>query len=121
MLFLDGFNDFYFFNRNHDQFADYTYTLQSKTVMGEPTLHALLYANAWWLYRRSAFANLLGRGAKNLGLALSGRRPQHPMNVNSAMAGLRDVFPRSALKMQERSGLILRDEGVLPCSCFNRC
>src|SRR6266480_1978409 len=30
VLFLDGFNDFFFDNRDHDQFADYSYDLQSR-------------------------------------------------------------------------------------------
>jgi len=39
---------------------------------------------------------------------------QPPVDVERALAGLRYVFPRSALKMWRRSGLILRDEGVAP-------
>lgn len=114
VLFLDGYNDFYFHNRRHDQFGDYLYTVQSQTILGDPTIHALLYANAWWLFRKSAFANLLGRGAKNLGRALASHDSMVAMNVPKAIAGLREVFPRSALKMQERAGLILRHEGVMP-------
>ena len=36
------------------------------------------------------------------------------MNVDSAMAGLAQTLPYNALKMHRRSGLILRDEGIVP-------
>jgi hypothetical protein len=36
------------------------------------------------------------------------------MNVDRAMANLEQVFPRSALAMQRRTALILRDAGVVP-------
>ena len=114
VLFLDGFNDFFFDNRDHDQFADYSYDLQSRIVMGDPTLYALAYANAWWLFRENALGNVLGRTARLANLLLTPRPEQPPVDVERALAGLRYVFPRSALKMWRRSGLILRDEGVAP-------
>jgi hypothetical protein len=113
VLFLDGFNDFYFFNRDHDQFADYSYSLPSRVIMGPPTLYSLLYANGWWLFQKSAFAHLVGRGLRTAKLWISNRHPDRtPLNIDSALAGLREVFPRNALKMQRRTGLILGAEGV---------
>lgn len=114
VLFLDGYNDFYFFNRDHDQFASYGYNLQSQQILGEPTLKSLFYGIGWWFYRRSAFVHLLGQGGRNVVLLLKGKPVQRPMVVDSAVAGFLDVFPRSAMKMHERSGLILQHEGVVP-------
>src|SRR5207302_10699784 len=114
VLFLDGFNDFSLDSREHDQCADYSYDLQSRIVMGDPTLYAVAYANAWWLFRENALGNVLGRTARLANLLLTPRPEQPPVDVERALAGLRYVFPRSALKMWRRSGLILRDEGVAP-------
>jgi hypothetical protein len=112
VLFLDGFNDFFFFDPRHDQFADYSYQEHSFVVMGKPTFYSLLYMDGWWLFRKSAFANVALRAGRGLKKML-GRRPSRtPMDVAQAMAGLQQVFPRSALKMQRRSGTILRDEGI---------
>jgi hypothetical protein len=45
---------------------------------------------------------------------VSPRRTPRPIQVDSALAGLQQVFPNNALKMHRRSGLILRDENVVP-------
>jgi hypothetical protein len=112
VLFLDGFNDFYFFNDGHDQFADYNYGNPAQVIMGEPTLGSLAYANGWWLFRRSPVAHLIGRSLQNAKLLLAKKPVQKPMNVDSSLAGLTRTFPRNALKMHRRIGLILRDENV---------
>ena len=114
VLFLDGFNDYYFYDERHDQFASYTYSLPSRVILGEPTLYSIAYANGWWLFRKSALVHLLARGAGNLKLALSSKPPRTPIDVEQAVAGQARVFEANALKMEERSGLILRREGVIP-------
>ncbi|MBK6777959.1 MAG: SGNH/GDSL hydrolase family protein [Gemmatimonadetes bacterium] len=114
VLFLDGYNDFYFFNRDHDQFDSYGYNLESQKILGDPTLKSLGYGVGWWFYRRSAFIHLLGQGARNVVLLAKGKPVQRPMAVDSAVAGFESVFPRSALKMHERAGLVLRNEGIVP-------
>jgi lysophospholipase L1-like esterase len=111
VLFLDGFNDFFFANRDHDQFASYSYGLPSRVIMGDPSLYALAYANSWWLFRKSAAAHVASRLGQTIKRALSRSRPP-TINADSAVARLRDVFPRNALKMHERSGLILQAESV---------
>jgi hypothetical protein len=113
VLFLDGFNDFFFYDRGHDQFASYAYQERSRVIMGDPTLYSLVFMNGWWLFRKSAFANLATRALRNLKLLLL--RPHSdrtPIDVEQAMAGLQEVFPRSALLMHRRIGLILRDARV---------
>jgi lysophospholipase L1-like esterase len=114
VLFLDGFNDEYFFDPKHDQFGDFLYTTQASEIMGQPTLGALMHANAWWMYRKSALAFVTARAAREFKAMLSSRPAQPPMNVDSAMAGLEQTLPYNALKMHRRSGLILRDEGAVP-------
>lgn len=115
VLFLDGYNDFYFFEEPHDQFASYSYSHPSHVILGEPTLYALAYANGWWLFRRSAAVHLAARGARTLKhVIVSGiwGQPTRPIDVDNAVAVLQRIFPKNALKMQERIGLILRNEGV---------
>ena len=111
VLFLDGFNDFYFYEKGHDQFADYSYQEHSHVIMGDPTLYSLAYMDGWWLFRKSAFANVATRALRSLKWQLASRE-RRPIDVEESLAGLKEVFPRSALKMQRRVGLILRDEGV---------
>jgi lysophospholipase L1-like esterase len=112
ILFLDGFNDYFFDNEDHDQFADYSYGLPARAILGDPTAASLIYADAWWLFRKNALAHVLGRALRTLKLLLASRPPHAPVDVTRSLAGLHDVFPRSALKMHRRIGLILRDEGV---------
>jgi hypothetical protein len=114
VLFLDGFNDFYFFERGHDQFASYAYQERSRVIMGDPTLASLVFMNGWWLFRKSAFANVTMRALQNVKLLLQGRPDPNrtPIDADEAMAGLRQNFPRNALTMQRRIGLILRDARV---------
>jgi len=114
VLFLDGFNDFYFVNTNHDQFEDYAYSADSRFMLGEPTISSLTYSAAWWMFRKFALARVVARNARTVKQLLSKRPTRTPINVDTAMAGLREVFPKSGLKMWRRSGLILKDEGIQP-------
>lgn len=114
VLFLDGFNDYYFFDPAHRQFESYSYSLPSKVILGEPTLYSLAYANGWWLFRKSALVHQLARGAGNIKRMLSKRPARLPIDVDSAVASHRRVFAANALKMEERAGLILQHEGVIP-------
>lgn len=114
ILFLDGFNDYYYYNPGHDQFRSYSYNLPSQIILGEPSLYSFAYANGWWLFRKSALVHLLARGLGNVRLALSPRPTRTPINVDSAVASHRRVFPANALKMEERCGLILQREGIIP-------
>jgi len=113
VLFLDGFNDFFFYNRDHDQFASYAYQERSREVMGDPTFASLFFTNGWWLFRKSAFVNVTSRAVQKVMPLFRHLDPHRtPVDVADAMSGLREVFPRSALLMDRRIGLILRDAGV---------
>jgi lysophospholipase L1-like esterase len=112
VLFLDGWNDHFFFSRDHDQFASYVQTEQASKIMGEPTLKSLVRMNAWWLFRKSAFAHVAGRAVQALIPALQGGPSPLPIDPDSATAIATEVFDRSARKMLARNALILRHEGI---------
>ncbi len=116
VMFLDGFNDFFFTSADHDQFGSYLYNIQSQSILGDPSIRSLAKANGWWFYRASPLAHVTIKAVRNLvGIVTApdvGER--QPMDVARSMTGLRETFPENALKMHRRSGLILRDEGVLP-------
>ena len=112
VLFMDGFNDFFFTDKDHDQFASYAYQERSRVIMGDPTLYSLAYMNGWWLFRKSAFANVAMRALRNLKLLLRRHGERTPFDVGRAMEGLQEVFPRSALRMDRRIGLLLQDERI---------
>lgn len=111
VILVDGYNDFYFYGRDHDQFRSYAYKEHSHRIMGEPTLGSLAYGNFWWLGRKSAFVHLALRQARVVKQLLS-RPEREPIVVDSAFAGLRDVFPNNALQMVERIALLLQQENV---------
>lgn len=112
ILMLDGFNDFFNRGAGHDQFGSYSYNLQSRIVMGEPTLYSLAYGIGWWAFRRNELAHVTGRGLRLFKLLLTPKPEQPPMDVERNMTALREAFPHNALTMQRRIGLILDDADV---------
>ena len=112
ILFLDGVNDFFFWRPTHDQFADYSYSLPGRIIMGPPTLKSLVYANGWWLFRKSALAHVVGRALRIGKLLIKRQQRPPPMHVQEQLAGMTKVFQANALRMHRRSALILGDEGV---------
>ncbi len=111
VILLDGYNDFYFYGRGHDQFLSYAYQEHSRTIMGDPTLGSLFYVNFWWLGRKSAFAHVALREARVV-KQLFHRPNREPIQVDSAIAGLQEVYPKNALKMVERIAMLLQQEKV---------
>ncbi len=113
VLFLDGFNDFYKTNPNHDQFANYSYNLTSRTIEGEPTLYSLATMNGWWLFRKFALAHVAGRAARELKVMVTrGGADRTPVNPQQMFADLQQVFPRNAGAMREYAGVILENRGI---------
>ena len=112
VLFLDGFNDHFFFGPHHDQFSRYAYGEHSAVIMGPPTLGALASMNGWWLFRKSALAHALMRTARTVRTMVSPRPVQRPIEVQSALAQVGHNFDANALAMMERSALILQHEGI---------
>lgn len=112
ILFLDGWNDHFFYDLRHDQFASYAYGEQATVIMGPPTVGSLVRMNGWWLFRKSAFFHLASRAGRELKLLVK-RPPRAPaLDVPKVVAQQRTVFERNALKMIERNALILRQEGI---------
>jgi len=112
ILFLDGFNDFYQCEPQHDQFASYSYGERASTIMGPPTLGALVQANGWWISRKSAAAYLAFRTVQQVGQLLNrpGERP--PIPVDACFATFQRSLPSNALAMWRRSAVLLHSEGV---------
>jgi hypothetical protein len=80
--------------------------------MGEPTLKALVYGNVWWWARRSAFVHLLYRNLRPVGQMLRPRPERPAIDAAASFGTLQEVFPRNALKMVERTALLLQHEQV---------
>jgi len=113
VLFLDGFNDFFFTDPGHDQFASYTYNLESRVVEGEPTLYSLAAMNGWWAFRKFALAHVAGRVGREAKLLILGRGENpRPMDAEQEFSNLQKVFPKNAGATHERIGVLLRHEGV---------
>jgi len=113
ILFLDGFNDFYRNEPWHDQFGSYSYNLTSRVVEGDPTLYSLAAMNGWWMFRKFALANVIGKAARELKVIVGGRGDKRePIDAQKSFAALQAVFPRNAGKTHERIGALLQHEGV---------
>lgn len=112
VLFLDGFNDFFHNDPGHDQFAAYAYGEQSRVILGPPTLGSLASANAWWLFRKSAFFHVVFRVARNVRQVIAGPGDRTPNDVERSIEQLRINFPKNALAMIRRTALIVEGEGV---------
>jgi len=114
ILFMDGFNDFFFTDSDHDQFSSFSYDMMSQPIMGKPTFGSLLIMNGWWLYRKSALTYIVARALRDLKTMLKGTPEQKPIDVEKEISGLGNVFPKNALKMIERIALLVRNEGIIP-------
>lgn len=112
ILFLDGWNDHFFTDRSHDQFASYAQTEQAGTIMGPATFSSLVRMNGWWIFRKSAFAHVAIRAAQNANTALFGGERAGPVQVDQAVEDVQWVFERNALKMIERNALLLQHEQI---------
>jgi len=112
VLFLDGFNDFYHTEPDHDQFASYGYSLTSQVIEGAPTLYSLAAMNGWWMFRKFALTHVIGRAGRELKVLITPRGDRTPIDASRQFAALHEVFPRSAGKTHERIGALLQHEGV---------
>lgn len=112
ILFLDGWNDQFFFDPRHDQFASYAYGEQATVIMGPPTIGSLLRMNGWWLFRKSAFFHVVSRAGREAKLLISRPERAPALDVPRAIELHREVFESNALKMLERNALILQHEDI---------
>jgi hypothetical protein len=113
VLFLDGFNDWYYTDPGHDQFDSYRYQNNAVAIMGPPTIGSLAYMNGWWLFRTSGFAHLAIRALRSAKTLLTSPPDDRgPLNVEQALADHRAVFRRNALTMIDRIAVLLAHERV---------
>lgn len=113
VIFIDGFNDYYPDKKGFDQFRDYAYQERVHQYMAEPSVSALLGYTGWWLFRKSHFVYVASKAVRPVWLWMKsiGHR-QSTMNVEEALANLRENARNNFLKMVERNSLILKNEGV---------
>lgn len=116
IIFLDGTNDYYPWEKGYDQFRDYPYREWSHLYLDEPSLKAWVGYTGFWLYRKSHFVYLAGKKLRPLWWAILNIRP-HPrshLDVDEALQNLDSNAEVNFLRMVERNALILRHEGIVP-------
>jgi hypothetical protein len=115
VVFIDGFNDYYAYQRGFDQFRDYAYQERVHQMLEAPSLDAWLEYNGWWLFRKSHMVHVAGRTLQPLWLQLRKiGRTRARIDMDRALADLRVNAEANFVKMIERSALILRHEQVVP-------
>lgn len=113
VVFLDGFNDYFPYRKDFDQFIDYAYGERAHLFMSEPSFEAWTKYTGWWLFRKSHFVHVAAKAIRPAWLYLSSiNRGRAHINVNEAIENLKKNAQSNFVKMIERNGLILRHEGV---------
>jgi hypothetical protein len=115
VIFIDGFNDYYPYQKGFDQFRDYAYQERGHRFMADPTVDAWAGYNGWWLFRKSHFIHLAGKTIlpvwQQIGKVGSKR---NRIDVDEALDNLKTNASNNFVKMVERNALILRHEGIVP-------
>ena len=115
VIFIDGFNDYFAYEKGFDQFRDYAYQERAHLYMAEPTVEAWVGYTGWWLFRKSHFVHLAAKTIRPIWLSVKwmGRQRAH-IDVEEALRNLAVNAQANFAKMVERNSLILRHEGVVP-------
>ena len=116
IIFIDGTNDYYPWEKAYDQFRDYPYRQWSHLYLDEPSLKAWASYTGFWLYRKSHLVYLAGKKLRPLWGAIQNLRPQpRPyLDVDDALRNLNENAEANFLRMVERDALILLHEGIVP-------
>ena len=116
IIFIDGYNDYYPWEKGYDQFRDYPYRQWSHLYLDEPSLKAWASYTGFWLYRKSHLVYLAGKKLRPLWWAIQNLRPQPrlQLDVDEALRNLDENAEANFLRMVERDALILRQEGIVP-------
>jgi lysophospholipase L1-like esterase len=113
IVFLDGFNDYYAYTKNFDQFADYAYAERAHLFMMEPSMEAWAKYSGWWLFRKSYFVHVAAKTLRPLWLYLTRSAGERiHIDVAEALGNLRENARRNFIKIVERNSVILQHEGV---------
>lgn len=116
VIFIDGFNDYYPYQEDFDQFRDYAYQERAHQFMAEPTVDAWFGFTGWWLFRKSHFVHLAAEKARPIWFYAKGigrAHVQQRIDVELALKTLEANAKMNFLKMVERNSLILKHEGVV--------
>lgn len=114
VVFVDGFNDYYPYTKNFDQFANYAYAERAHLFMLEPSLEAWAKYSGWWLFRKSHFIHIAAKTLRLVLMYLTGFITERThIDVRESLENLRENAKSNFVKMVERNGLILRHEGVI--------
>lgn len=116
IIFLDGTNDYYPWEKGYDQFRDYPYREWSHLYLDEPSLKAWISYTGFWVYRKSHFVYLAGKKLRPLWYAFQNLRPQPrpELDVDDALRNLDANAETNFIRMVERNALVLRHEGIVP-------
>jgi hypothetical protein len=115
VIFIDGFNDYYPYQRGFDQFRDYAYQERSHQMLDTPSVSAWLSYNGWWLFRKSHLVHVAGRTLQPFWLRLRKiGKTRARIEVDDALKELRINAETNFAKMIERSALILKHDDVVP-------
>jgi len=115
VIFIDGYNDYYSYQKDFDQFRDYAYKERTHRFMAEPTVGAWLNYTEWWLFRKSHFIHVAAKSIRPLWLRIRKIGRERPrINVDTALSNLRINAKANFIKMVERNALILRHENIVP-------
>jgi hypothetical protein len=115
IVFIDGFNDYYPYEKGFDQFRDYAYQERAHRFMQEPTIGAWLGYSGWWLFRKSHFVYVASKALRPVWLSLRGiGRVRNRIKVDEALTNLQVNAKENFVKIVERNALILKHEGVVP-------
>ena len=115
VVFIDGFNDYYEYERGFDQFRDYAYRERAHQMLEAPSLEAWFAYSGWWLFRKSHMVHLAGRTLRPIWLRLRKvGKIRARIDVDQALRELRVNAEANFVKMIERTALILRHENIVP-------
>jgi lysophospholipase L1-like esterase len=115
VVFIDGFNDYYEYQRGFDQFRDYAYRERVHQMLEAPSVEAWFSYSGWWLFRKSHMVHLAGRTLQPLWLRLRKMgKVRARIDVDQALRELRVNAEANFVKMIERTALILRRDNVVP-------
>jgi len=116
VVFLDGFNDYYAYEKDFDQFRDYAYQERAHTFLAAPTVAAWLYYSGWWLFRKSHLFYLTSKAIYPVWQRLhrTGSPGRNRINLDQALANLRVNAENNFFRIVQRKALILKHEGVVP-------
>lgn len=115
VVFIDGFNDYYAYQSDFDQFRDYAYQERAHRMMAYTDVGAWLSYSGWWLFRKSHMVHLAARTLQPFWLQWRNvGKTRSRIDIDRALRELRVNAESNFVKMIERSALILRHEKVVP-------